>query len=85
MPNVQIYTSAICGYCVAAKNLLKQKGFEYEEVRVDLDPARREEMVARAKRTSVPQIFIDGEHIGGFDDLRALSLRGGLDGGEERP
>lgn len=85
MPNVQIYTSAICGYCVAAKNLLKQKGFEYEEVRVDLDPARREEMVARAKRTSVPQIFIDGEHIGGFDDLRALSLRGGLDAGEERP
>lgn len=85
MPNVQIYTSAICGYCVAAKNLLKQKGYDYEEVRVDLDPARREEMVARARRTSVPQIFIDGEHVGGFDDLRALSLRGGLEGGEKRP
>lgn len=85
MPHVQIYTSAICGYCVAAKNLLKQKGYEYEEVRVDLDPARREEMVARARRTSVPQIFIDGEHVGGFDDLRALSLRGGLEGGEKRP
>lgn len=85
MPHVQIYTSAICGYCVAAKNLLKQKGYDYEEVRVDLDPARREEMVARARRTSVPQIFIDGEHVGGFDDLRALSLRGGLEGGEKRP
>jgi glutaredoxin 3 len=85
VPHVQIYTSAICGYCVAAKNLLKQKGYDYEEVRVDLDPARREEMVARARRTSVPQIFIDGEHVGGFDDLRALSLRGGLDGGEKRP
>mgnify|MGYP006192979829 CR=1 FL=1 len=79
MSRVQIYTSAMCGYCVAAKNLLKQKGFDYEEVRVDLDPARREEMMARARRTSVPQIFIDGEHVGGFDDLHALSKQGGLD------
>ena len=79
MPRVEIYTSAICGYCVAAKNLLKQKGFDYEEIRVDLDPAQREAMVARARRTSVPQIFIDGEHVGGFDDLSALNRRGGLE------
>ena len=78
MARVQIYTSAMCGYCVAAKNLLKQKGYDYEEVRIDIDPSRRQEMLDRAKRTSVPQIFIDGEHVGGFDDLRALSLRGGL-------
>src|SRR5690606_8408753 len=76
---VEIYTSAMCGYCVAAKNLLKQKGFDYEEIRVDLDPAQREAMVARARRSTVPQIFIDGEHIGGFDDLAALNRQGGLE------
>lgn len=79
MARVLIYTSAMCGYCVAAKNLLKQKGLDYEEVRIDIDPGRREEMMARARRTSVPQIFLDGAHVGGFDDLRALALRGGLD------
>lgn len=79
MARVEIYTSAICGYCVAAKNLLRQKGMDYEEIRVDLDPAQRETMVQRAQRTTVPQIFIDGQHIGGFDDLAALNRKGGLD------
>ena len=79
MARVEIYTSAMCGYCVAAKNLLKQKGMDYEEIRIDLDPAQRDTMVERARRTSVPQIFIDGEHIGGFDDLAALNRQGGLE------
>lgn len=78
MPDVLIYSSAVCPYCVAAKNYLKNKGVTYTEVRVDLDPARRQEMLDRAKRTSVPQIFIDGTHVGGFDDMVALDRAGGL-------
>lgn len=78
MTTVTLYTSAICPYCVAAKNFLKQRGLAYEEVRVDLDPARREEMMARARRTSVPQIFIGDAHIGGFDDLVAADRSGRL-------
>ncbi|WP_334131497.1 glutaredoxin 3, partial [Silanimonas lenta] len=72
------YTTAVCPYCVAAKNFLKQRGVEWREVRVDLDPAEREAMVARAGRTSVPQIFINGHHVGGFDDMVALDRAGGL-------
>jgi glutaredoxin 3 len=77
-PDVVMYTTAICPYCVAAKNVLKQKGVEWREIRVDLDPAAREEMLAKAKRTSVPQIFINGTHVGGFDDMVALDRAGGL-------
>lgn len=77
-PDVVIYTTAICPYCVAAKNVLKQKGVEWREIRVDLDPAAREEMLAKARRTSVPQIFINGTHVGGFDDMVALDRAGGL-------
>jgi glutaredoxin 3 len=76
--DVVMYTTAICPYCVAAKNLLKQRGVEWREVRVDLDSAAREEMLAKAKRTSVPQIFINGTHVGGFDDMVALDRAGGL-------
>lgn len=76
--DVVMYTTAICPYCVAAKNLLKQRGVEWREVRVDLDAAAREEMLAKAKRTSVPQIFINGTHVGGFDDMVALDRAGGL-------
>lgn len=76
--DVVMYTTAVCPYCVAAKNFLKQRGVEWREVRVDLDPAEREAMVARAGRTSVPQIFINGQHVGGFDDMVALDRAGGL-------
>ena len=77
-PDVVMYSTAICPYCVAAKNFLKQRGVEWREVRVDLDAAAREEMLAKAKRTSVPQIFINGTHVGGFDDMVALDRAGGL-------
>lgn len=77
-PIITIYTSAMCGYCSAAKNLLKSRGASWVEVRVDLDRTKREEMLARAKRTSVPQIFIGDFHVGGFDDLAALDRKGEL-------
>jgi glutaredoxin 3 len=73
-----MYTTAICPYCVAAKNFLKQRGASWTEIRVDLDFARRQEMLERAKRTSVPQIFIGDTHVGGFDDMVALDRAGGL-------
>ena len=78
MPPITMYTTAVCPYCVAAKNFLKSRGATWDEVRVDLDFARRQEMLARAKRTSVPQIFIGDTHVGGFDDLVALDRAGGL-------
>lgn len=78
MPKVVMYTTAVCPYCVAAKNFLKSRGASWEEVRVDLDLDRRQEMLARARRTSVPQIFIDDTHVGGYDDLVALDRAGGL-------
>lgn len=78
MPTILIYTTAICPYCVAAKNFLKHKGASWTEVRIDLDAERRREMLDRAKRTSVPQIFIDDLHVGGFDDLVALDRAGKL-------
>lgn len=79
MAKVEMFTTLICPYCVAAKNLLRQKGLDYEEIRVDTDPARREEMLARSGgRRSVPQIFINGTHVGGFDDLVAADRSGRL-------
>ena len=78
MAEVLVYSTASCGYCVAAKNLLKARGANYEEVRVDLDAARRAEMLARAQRTSVPQIFINGRHVGGYQELAALDRAGEL-------
>ncbi len=79
MVSVEMYTTAICPYCVAAKNLLKQKGFDYSEIRVDTDPERREEMLKRTGgRRSVPQIFVNGTHVGGFDDLVAADRSGKL-------
>lgn len=77
-PDILIYSTAVCPYCVAAKNFLKQRGHSWNEVRVDLDPAAREAMMALTKRTSVPQIFINGTHVGGFDDMVALDRAGGL-------
>lgn len=77
-PEIIIYTTAICPYCVAAKNFLKSKGQSWSEVRIDLDPAARETMLGKTRRTSVPQIFIGETHVGGCDDLHALDARGGL-------
>lgn len=78
MVPVTIYSSAMCGFCVAAKNFLKSKGVDYVEVRVDLDPVRREEMKRATGRTSVPQIVIGDAHVGGYDDLVKLDRAGGL-------
>jgi len=77
-PDIEIYTTAVCPYCVAAKNFLKQRGVGWREIRVDLDTAARAVMLERARRTSVPQIFINGQHVGGFDDMVALDRAGGL-------
>ena len=74
-----VYTSAICGYCVAAKNFLRSRGLEWREVRIDLDPVERERMVSLTRRTSVPQIFIGEVHVGGYDDMMALHRAGKLE------
>lgn len=79
MNRVLMYTTAICPYCVAAKNYLVSRGLNYEEVRVDRDPERLREMLARSQRRSVPQIFINDHHVGGYDDLVDLDRAGGLD------
>ena len=80
MSDVEIYSSMFCPFCTRAKRLLDGKGVEYTEIDVDFDREKRQEMVQRAGgRTSVPQIFIDGQHIGGSDDLAALDGEGKLD------
>ncbi len=78
MSNVIIYSTAVCPYCVAAKNFLKSRGANYSEVRIDTDPVARAEMMEKTKRSSVPQIFINGTHVGGYDDMVALDRAGGL-------
>lgn len=78
-PRILIYTTAVCPYCVAAKNFLKSKGLQWSEVRVDTDPAEREKMVALTRRTSVPQIFVGDTHVGGYDDMMALHRAGNLE------
>lgn len=80
MAQIEIYTGFLCGYCVAAKRLLRRKGAAFAEIKVGFRPARRAAMMERAGgRHSVPQIFIDGRHIGGCDDLHALDAAGKLD------
>ncbi len=80
MADIVIYTSAFCGYCARAKRLLKEKGAEFNEIGVDMNPSLREEMMAKAGgRYTVPQIFINGRHVGGCDDLHELDARGELD------
>lgn len=76
MADILIYSSAICPYCLAAKNFLKSKGLAYREVRIDLDAVARKDMMDKAKRSSVPQIFVNGVHVGGFDDMVALDRAG---------
>ncbi len=80
MPNITIYATAVCPYCINAERLLASKGVkEINKIRIDLHPEKRDEMMQRTGRRTVPQIYIDDRHIGGFDDLRALDLAGGLD------
>ena len=80
MPPVTIYTTSACPYCHAAKALLNKKGVAFEEIGVDGKPELRRAMTAKAGgRTSVPQVFIGGHHVGGSDDLHALDAGGKLD------
>jgi glutaredoxin 3 len=80
MAKVMMYSTGVCPYCTLAEKLLRSKGVaEIEKVRVDLDPVRREEMMQKTGRRTVPQIYIGETHIGGFDDLLALEKAGGLD------
>ena len=74
-----MYTTAVCPYCQMAERLLRSKGVEIEKVRVDLEPARRVEMMEKTGRRTVPQIYIGETHVGGYDDLAALDRAGKLD------
>ena len=79
MPSVTMYSTAVCPYCVMAERLLASKGVsEINKIRIDLDPAMREEMMAKTQRRTVPQIYIGEMYVGGFDDLAALDKAGGL-------
>lgn len=79
MPKVELYSTAVCPFCISAKNLLKSKGLEWTEVRIDTDPAQRDSMLQRSGgRRTVPQIFINDHHVGGFDDLVAADRSGKL-------
>jgi glutaredoxin 3 len=79
MAVVEIYTTPLCGYCMRAKRLLERKGVSFNEIDLWVEPARRAEMIQRAGRTTVPQVFIDGRAVGGSDDLHALDAEGRLD------
>jgi len=79
MARIEIYTTPFCGYCARAKGLLDSKGAAYEEMDVMMDDKKRTEMRERSRRTTVPQIFINGQHIGGSDELAALDKAGKLD------
>jgi glutaredoxin 3 len=79
MQPVKMYTTAVCPYCIRAKQILKSKGVEkIEEIRIDMDPGERAKMMEITGRRTVPQIFIGDTHVGGCDDLVALDGRGGL-------
>lgn len=79
MPNILIYTSNLCPYCIMTKRLLDKKGAVYNEINVDSEPGLRQEMMLKTKRRTVPQIYIGDFHIGGFDDLYALEQQSRLD------
>ena len=79
MAKIEIYTTPFCGYCARAKGLLDKKGAAYDEMDVMMDEKKRAEMRERSRRTTVPQIFINGLHIGGSDELAALEQAGKLD------
>jgi glutaredoxin 3 len=79
MADVTIYTRPFCGYCARAVSLLNEKGVDFTEIEAGFDPAKRDEMVQRSGRNTFPQIFINGQHIGGCDDMMALERQGRLD------
>lgn len=76
---IEIYTTQLCPYCDQAKALFKEKGLEYSEIRVDTDAEKMTEMLERSQRRTVPQIFINNHHVGGFDDLKQLVEANRLD------
>lgn len=80
MTDIEIYSTAVCPYCTAAKNLLKARGLAWRELRIDADPTARAAMLSRVPGArTVPQIFINGTHVGGFDELAAADRSGRLD------
>ncbi len=80
MPKIRMYSTGVCPFCQRAEMLLKSRGVsEIEKIRIDLEPARRDEMMEKTGRRTVPQIYIGEIHIGGFDDLAALDRAGKLD------
>ena len=80
MPKIVMYATGVCPFCLMAERLLRAKGVaEIEKIRVDLEPARRTEMMERTGRRTVPQIYVGDRHVGGYDDLAALDRAGGLD------
>ena len=80
MAKVEVYSSAHCPYCVMAKQLLDRKGINYTEIRVDLNPEKRQEMMKKSRQRTVPQIFINNEAVGGYTDLLAIERAQRLDG-----
>lgn len=78
-PDVLMYATATCPYCINAERLLTTKGVEINKIRVDLQPELRQEMTQKTGRRTVPQIYINQQHIGGYDELRALDVAGKLD------
>lgn len=79
MPTIKMYTTGFCPYCTRAEQFLRAKGVEQiEQIRIDTDPAARNEMMQSTGRRTVPQIFIGTTHVGGYDDLVALDKSGGL-------
>lgn len=80
MASVTMYSTGVCPYCIQAERLLAAKGVtEIHKIRVDLEPARRQEMMERTGRRTVPQIYVGDTHVGGYDDLVALDRSGGLE------
>lgn len=79
MAKVTIYSSDFCSYCTAAKRLFASKGIPYEEINLSGNDAERDALRTRTGRSTVPQIFVGDVHVGGYDDLRALDQKGGLD------
>lgn len=79
MPKIVMYTTAICPYCLRAKSLLNRKGVAFEELQIEGNRERMREMIQRSRRNTVPQIFIDDYHVGGYDDMAELDMMGKLD------
>ena len=79
VPKIVMYATGWCPYCHMAERLLRRKGVEFETIRVDLEPHRRIEMMERTQQRTVPQIYVDDYHVGGYDDLSELDRQGRLD------